>query len=143
MMVQGDIGKTITVVVIFLFVAFTALSITNQFSITDISLKSALFFLVLGIAMALIVNLVFGRNLDSLVAVVSVITLIGIGFLFYSVPSLIPINFAVAGSPISDALTGNNFKSFPYLGIALALIVFYALSKSFREQVKIIWRKLW
>src|SRR3990167_1219229 len=142
---QADLGKTIVSIVFFIGIVFTILSLTNQFDITDISLKSALFFLIIGAGLAISLNLIFGKNLDNMTSLISVLVLVGIGFLFFSFPDLIPISFSsvdVQGNVLANALTGNNFTSFPWLGILLALAVLYLLNKPFRENVKTFFRKL-
>ena len=144
-MAQADFGKILVSVVIFIAAAFVILSITNQFDITDVTLKSALFFLILGVSMAVALNLIFSKNQDNLVSVVSIFVLIGIGFLFFSYPQLVPISFSsvdVQNNPISNALTGSNFTSFPWLGILLAIIVLFILNKAFRENVKMLFGKI-
>lgn len=140
-----DIGKTITFIAFFLGIVFVLLSITNQFDITNISLKSALFFLLIGISMSIVLNLVFGQRQDGLISVVSIFALIGIGYLFFSFPQLVPISFSsidIQNNPISNALTGNNFSNFPWLGILLAIIVLFVLNKAFRENAKAFFNKI-
>ena len=144
-MTAQDWGKTLVSIVFFIGIAFVLLSITNQFDITNVSLKSALFFLILGVAMAIVLNLIFGRGLDNLTSIISVLTLVGIGFLFFSFPQLVPISFSsveVNSNMLSSALTGNNFTSFPWLGILLAILVLYILNKPFRENAKTFFNKI-
>lgn len=140
-----DFGKTLTMIAFFLVAVFIILSLTNQLDITNISLKSSLFFLLIGVAMAIILNLVFGQRQEGLTSVVSIFVLIGIGFLFFQYPQLIPVSFSsveVQSNPISSILTGNNFTSFPWVGIILAVLVLYILNKPFRENVKMFFKKL-
>lgn len=144
-MAQPEFGKTVTAIAFFITIAFILLSITNQFDITNISLKSALFFLLIGVAMSIVLNLVFGRGLDNLTSIISVLTLVGIGFLFFSFPQLIPVSFSsveVQANTLSNALTGNNFANVPWLGIILAILVLYILNKPFRENAKDIFNKI-
>jgi len=144
-MVNQDLGKTIVAIVFFLGIAFVVLSLTNQFDITDISLKTSLFFLILGTGLAISLNLIFGKNLDNLTTLVSVMVLVGIGFLFVSFPELIPVTFSsveIQDNTLSNALTGNNFTNFPWLGIILALLALYTFNKPFRENIKMFFKKL-